>query len=79
MPLDAAIRADAPPPADNASVPEQCFLDGQRVEAGHVPARIPAFDIKVILLRDHAEQNRAARFRRPMIGLNHRTRIDSFW
>ncbi|MEQ9316747.1 MAG: hypothetical protein RLW68_17195 [Devosia marina] len=58
---------------------EQRFLNRQRVEARHVTVRVPAFDIELILLRDHAEQNRAARIRRPMIGLNHWIGIDSFW
>ncbi|MER8707601.1 hypothetical protein [Mesorhizobium sp. M0520] len=74
----AAGRSDPPPSANQAGVAEQGFLDRQRVEAGHVPAHVTAFDIEAILLRDHGKQNRAAGIRRPMIGLNHRTRIDSF-
>jgi hypothetical protein len=72
-----ARRPDAPPASHEPRLTEQRFLDRQRIEPRHVAARISAFDIELIGLRDHGEQNRASRLPRPMIGLNHRPRIDS--
>jgi hypothetical protein len=74
-----ARRPDAPPASHEPRLTEQRFLDRQGIEPRHVAARISAFDIELIGLRDHVEQNRASRLPRPMIGLNHRTWIDSFW
>jgi hypothetical protein len=73
-----ARRPDATPPSHKPRLPEQRFLDRQRIEPRHVAARVAAFDIELIGLRDHGEQNRASRLPRPMIGLNHWIRIDSF-
>lgn len=73
-----AGRSDPSPAAHQPGLAEQRLLDRKRVKPRHVPARFPTFDIELVLLRDHAEQNRAAGIRPPMIGLNHRTRIDAF-
>ncbi len=73
-----ARRPDASPASHEPRLAEQRFLDRQRIEPRHVAARVSAFDIQLIGLRDHGEQNRASRLPRPMIGLNHRPRIDSF-
>jgi hypothetical protein len=73
-----AHRPDAPPASHEPRLPEQRFFDRQRIEPRHVAARVSAFDIELIGLRDHGDQNRASRLPRPMIGLNHRTWIDSF-
>ena len=74
----ATARSNASPAADEAGLAKQRFLDRQRIEPGHVLARVMPFDIEPIVLRDHDEQNRAVRILGPMTGLNHWTRIDSF-
>jgi hypothetical protein len=55
-----ARRPDAPPASNEPRLAEQRFLDGQRIEPRHVPTRVAAFDIELIGLRNHAEQNRAS-------------------
>lgn len=74
----AAASSDPSPSADNAGLAEQRRLDRQGVEPGQVEVRVTPFDVKPIMLRVHGGQNRAARIRRPMIGLNHWARFDSF-
>ena len=71
-------RSDPSPAAHQPDLAEQGLFDRQRIKPLHIPARVMAFDVKLIPLRDHAEQNRVNRFAGPMIALNHRTRIDSF-
>lgn len=49
-----AARSDASPASHQRHLSKQRRLDGERVEPGHVPLRLNAFDIKVIGLNDHA-------------------------
>lgn len=74
----AAASSDPSPSADNAGLAEQRRFDRQRVEPGHVKVRVTPFDVEPIVQRVHGEQNRAVQIRRPMIGLNHWARFDSF-
>lgn len=49
-----AARSDASPASHQRHLSKQRRLYGERVEPGHVPLRLNAFDIKVIGLNDHA-------------------------
>jgi len=78
--LDRSTSGSDPTPATNeAGLAKQGFFDRDRIETGHVPARIPAFDIETIGLHDHDTQNRAVPNPCRMTGLNHPDGIDSFW
>lgn len=52
----AAGRSDPTPSAHEAGLPEQRPFDRQRIEPGHVPTRVHAFDIEAIALRNHANR-----------------------
>jgi hypothetical protein len=48
-------RSDTTPTSHQASFPEQVWLDGHSIEAGHVFREVYPLDIKVIGLSDHAD------------------------
>lgn len=52
----AAGRSDPAPSAHEAGLPEQRPFDRQRIEPGHVPGRVHAFDIEAIALRNYANR-----------------------
>lgn len=49
------------PSAHEAGLPEQRPFDRQRIEPGHVPTRVHAFDIEAIALRNHSNRISAGR------------------
>lgn len=73
----AALRSDSAPASHETGLSEQSLLNRKRIEAGHFPARVTAFDIEVVGLRDHARQIRKAWNLCPTTRLNRSDRIDS--
>lgn len=54
--LDHTAGSSGPATAsDQARLVEQRFFDGERIEAVHAPARVPAFEIEAIGLYDNAD------------------------
>ena len=63
MHLRPAECADPSPAAQQARCSEQRGFDRKRIEAGHVPVRINAFDIEMVGLCKHERRIARAVFR----------------